>query len=61
VGNVARRRRNGALEIAGSEDCTLPTDLQYGQGATGTILEFTEHAAVCVRATNVRAWDKSTL
>jgi hypothetical protein len=55
VGNVARKRRNGALEIAGSEDCTLPIDFEYGQGAPGTVLEFTEHAAICVRATNVRA------
>jgi len=54
-GNVARQRRNGALEIAGSEDCTLPIDFEYGQGAPGTVLEFTEHAAICVRATNVRA------
>lgn len=51
MGNVARQRRNGALEIAGSEDCTLLIDFEYGSGAPGKGLEFTEHAAICVRAT----------
>lgn len=30
VGNVAKQRRNGALEIVGSDDCTLQMDFDYG-------------------------------
>ena len=57
MGNVAKQRRNGALEITGSEDCTLPIDFEYGQGAPGTVLEFTERAAIYVRATKRSSMD----
>jgi len=57
VSNVAKQRRNGALEITGSGDCTLPIGFEYGQGAPGTVLEFTEHVAIYVRATERSSMD----
>ena len=57
MGNVAKQRRNGALDIVGSEDCTLSIGFDYGRGAPGTVLEFTEHIATCVRATERSSMD----